>query len=364
MTALRRDPHLWIHLAGLASVPLWLDLCLAGLAVGDPVVPPWLEMGLLGLIGSGPLLWMQWQRPFYPFSLLLFAIRPDSLSPQRLQLLSQQRSWLGKTLAVVSASILVGALVLLYPLAPIAAGCTPFAGQSRAVGWLIGAIALFLANFFLQLAMSALQLLLTPDRVLGHTATYDTPRILQDFTVWGIRLRQVLPELQDDRDAIPDGPTAQAAADDANVMPGLVMVQAPIEHHAKPSPLTPLAESQLSEESSVDLSSGNPLEISDLPTAVAEEDLSDPVEEVAKRSDVGLLTHENNLETTATHPEQEAHDVHLAPAPLATAAETLADERLEEQLPGATPSEYTESSPLEEAETLHASVSNNTNSHY
>ncbi|MEM9245882.1 MAG: low-complexity tail membrane protein, partial [Cyanobacteria bacterium P01_F01_bin.153] len=76
MTALRRDPHLWIHLAGLASVPLWLDLCLAGLAVGDPVVPPWLEMGLLGLIGSGPLLWMQWQRPFYPFSLLLFAIRP------------------------------------------------------------------------------------------------------------------------------------------------------------------------------------------------------------------------------------------------------------------------------------------------
>lgn len=201
MIALRRDPHLWIHLVGLASLPLWLDLCLAGLAVGDPVVPPWLEVGLLGLVASGPLLWMQWQRPFYPFSLLLLATRPDSLSPQRLQLLSLQHSWLGKVLASASALVLLGILVKLYPLAPIAAGGTPLAEQPRAVGWLIGTIAFLLANFFLQLAVSALWLLLTPQQTVDRATTYETSRVLQDFTVLGIRLRQVLPEFEDDIDA-------------------------------------------------------------------------------------------------------------------------------------------------------------------
>ena len=67
MTLPHRDPYLWIHLAGLATVPLWLDIGLAGLAVGDPVVAPGVELLTLALVGTLPILWMQLQRPFYIF---------------------------------------------------------------------------------------------------------------------------------------------------------------------------------------------------------------------------------------------------------------------------------------------------------
>jgi hypothetical protein len=52
----RSDPYLWVHLAGLATVPLWIDLCLLGLAVGNPALPG-LELAVItvldGLAGAG-----------------------------------------------------------------------------------------------------------------------------------------------------------------------------------------------------------------------------------------------------------------------------------------------------------------------
>jgi hypothetical protein len=63
----RCDPYLWVHLAGLATVPLWIDLCLLGLAVGNPTWPG-LELGFIVAVGVLPVLVMQLRRPFYIFN--------------------------------------------------------------------------------------------------------------------------------------------------------------------------------------------------------------------------------------------------------------------------------------------------------
>ncbi len=195
MTSLRRDPYLWLYLAGLATLPLWLDGCLAGLAVGDPVLPPVFEMAGTALLGSGLALWLQWQRPWYVFSLGLVSLRPDRLSPARLKVLALQRSLWSRLLSVLATVGLIGVLAWLYPLAPIAAPSTPFMGQSRAVGWLVSTIAFLGANLCLQWALSVIPALWVPARVWQQVTPYEVDLILQDFVVPGLRLTQILPDL-------------------------------------------------------------------------------------------------------------------------------------------------------------------------
>ncbi len=184
----RRDPYLWIHLAGLATVPLWLDVCLAGLAVGDPTVPPWLELTTLGWVGTVPILWMQLQRPFYVFSLLVLAIRPDRLSEDRRRSLTLQRQWLSRGLAIAAAVLLFGILVWLYRLAPVAATTTPFANQTRTMGWLICAIAFFFANLFTQVPATVLGALLASAEDVSSTPPYPAASIRRGFMVVGVPL--------------------------------------------------------------------------------------------------------------------------------------------------------------------------------
>jgi hypothetical protein len=204
----RRDPYLWLHLAGLATVPLWLDICLAGLEVGEAVLTRWLELITLGGVGTVPILWMQWQRPFYIFSLLVLALRPDTLSEDRQRLLSQQRTWLSRGLVTVSAIALLCILFWLYQLAPLAANMTPFVGQPRAIGWLICAIAFLLANLFVQVPAMVVALLLVPPDHLSQLSAYNPERILQDFTVLGLRVRQILPDWSEIPDATTASPTS------------------------------------------------------------------------------------------------------------------------------------------------------------
>lgn len=197
MSSPRRDPYLWIHLAGFATVPLWLDVCLAGLAVGDPIVPPWLELALLALVGTVPILWMQLQRPFYIFSVPGLALRPDKLEPERRQLLTMQRGWLSRGLVIISAIALLLALYGLYQLAPIAATITPFAAQSRATGWLIGAGAFLAANLFTQVPATVAPLLVASPGPIERAEPIESSCILKRFTVLGIRVAKILPMLPD-----------------------------------------------------------------------------------------------------------------------------------------------------------------------
>ena len=81
------DPYLWIHLAGVAALPIFLEVCFLGLAVGDPVLPLGLELLLVAAVGIAPVVWMQWQRPFYIFSLMAIALKPEQLTVDRRKLL-------------------------------------------------------------------------------------------------------------------------------------------------------------------------------------------------------------------------------------------------------------------------------------
>ena len=195
MTLPHRDPYLWIHLAGLATVPLWLDICLAGLAVGDPVVAPGVELLTLGLVGTLPILWMQLQRPFYIFSVPGLALRPDQLSVERRRLLSLQRTLLSRLLVICSAIALLLGLYWLYQLAPIAADMTPFATKSRPTGWAIAAIAFLCANLFVQVPATVIPLLLTAPTTRPKTEPFESTDILKKFMVIGLRLEHILPDL-------------------------------------------------------------------------------------------------------------------------------------------------------------------------
>ncbi|MGQ9870047.1 low-complexity tail membrane protein [Leptodesmis sp.] len=187
------DPYLWIHLAGLASLPLWLELCWLGLAAGDPVLPFWLELSLVAAIGIVPIFWMQWQRPFYIFSLIGVALKPAQLTEDQRRLLTLFKSQRNRWLAIAPAIITFFALRQLYYLAPIATPVTPFAAEARWLGLLVAAIAFLGVNLFLQVPVSVFSVMLTGESTFAATAPYPLEPIRSDFTVLGIPVNQILP---------------------------------------------------------------------------------------------------------------------------------------------------------------------------
>lgn len=196
MRSFRLDPYLWVHLAGLAAVPLWLDICLLGLATGEPVLPTWLELALVAGLGILPVAWMQWRRPFCIFSLVFLSLRPDRLSEDRRRLLRLFKDPLVKFVTALAPVPLLWALNKLYMLAPLAADLTPFGLGGRWLGLVVAAIAFLLANLFVQVPLSVVRVLLTPQRVFDQLPPYAPEQVRQDFTLLGIRINQILPDWQ------------------------------------------------------------------------------------------------------------------------------------------------------------------------
>lgn len=188
------ERFLWIHIAGLAVLPITLGLCVLGLAVGDPVLPVWLELALVGSTGIGLVLWMQWQRPFYIFSILVIALHPEQLKPEQQRVLSLFKTSGSRLLTVLAAVGSAIGLWQLYKIAPIAAEVVPL--RSRLAGLLLAAVAFLASNLFFQVPLSALRILFVPNAKLCTTEPYPVERIKQDFTVVGLQVKQILPSLE------------------------------------------------------------------------------------------------------------------------------------------------------------------------
>ncbi|MEO1070288.1 MAG: low-complexity tail membrane protein, partial [Cyanobacteria bacterium J06638_6] len=188
----RCDPYLWVHLAGLATVPLWIDLCLLGLAVGNPTLPE-LELGVIVAVGVLPVLVMQLWQPFYIFCLPGLVVRPEALEDSQRRLLSQFRCLRVRLGALLAPIPLVWALVKLYPLAFLARELTPFSDWSRLGGLAIAVLGFFLANLFLQVPLAVLQVLGTPDRRFQQALLYPTDQIAADFRLIGLPVGKILP---------------------------------------------------------------------------------------------------------------------------------------------------------------------------
>jgi hypothetical protein len=194
MRSFRSDPYLWVHLAGVAAVPIFLELCLVGLGMGNSLMPIWFELLFVGGLGIAPILWMQWQKPFSIFSLLLLAVRSDHLTEDQRKILGLFKDPIQRVLSVAVAIAMAAMLWQLYRVAPVAHGLI-LPSATRGAGLLWAAIAFFFANLFLQVPMSVLRVLLLGDRTLVAAAPYPVEQIPSAFTIAGFRVQKILPEL-------------------------------------------------------------------------------------------------------------------------------------------------------------------------
>lgn len=189
------EPYLWIHVAGAAVLPITLELCLLGLAIGDPIFPPVIERFLVLSAGIAPILWMQWQRPFYIFSILFVGVQPEYLTTDQRRILRRFKTPTHQALTALVAIGLGGLFLQLYRIAPLVLEPAARFPQWRGLGLLIAAIAFLLTNLFLQIPLSVLRVMLTSDAEFATTEPYAIDQIRPNFSIFGWRVRQILPPL-------------------------------------------------------------------------------------------------------------------------------------------------------------------------
>jgi len=188
------DPYLWIHVAGIAAVPLSLLICLLGLAASDPILPPWLELGLIAIVGIAPIAWMQIQKPFYIFSLLAVALRPPQLSEAQRKILTMFLERRNPIVTGLAALALFLVLKQIYTIAPIAEAVTPISG--RGLGLIVAALGFFASNLFLQVPLSVLLVMLSNDTEVAQSSAIEVDQIPQRFLVFGFPVNAIVPPLK------------------------------------------------------------------------------------------------------------------------------------------------------------------------
>ncbi len=181
----KSDPFLWIHLSGLAAVPIWLELGWLGLATGGPVLPVPLEVGIVaGVSGVLPAV-MQLLRPFYIFSIPGLVVRAGQLGVSQRQILRQMSDRRNYLVILAVPLVWSGIIWQLYRLAPLVSGASPLPAGWHGVGLAIAIGAFALANLMTQVPLAVLQVLLTPEAELAALEPYPTAQIPQDFTGLG-----------------------------------------------------------------------------------------------------------------------------------------------------------------------------------
>ncbi|HYW19583.1 MAG TPA: low-complexity tail membrane protein [Nodularia sp. (in: cyanobacteria)] len=195
MASFRSEPILWIHVAGLAMLPVFLVLCLLFLSVGKPFLPVWMELFLVAGIGVLPLLWMQLHRPFYIFAILGVALKPENLTEQQRKILCLINTKLNRFLSLVAAILLIGVLWQLYQVVPQLESLAKFLPQWRSLGLLLAALAFFASNLFLQIPVSVARVLVTNETEFAALEPLSLEKIQQDFTILGVRVNQIVPRI-------------------------------------------------------------------------------------------------------------------------------------------------------------------------
>jgi hypothetical protein len=136
---------------------------------------------------------MQWERPFYFYSLLIVMLQPQDLDDSQrriLRLVKMRRNPLVLALAAGSLFVL---LRQIYDLSAIAIELTPI--PNRFLGLGVSAAAFFLANLFLQVPLCMAQVLLTAEAEFAQADPYPATAVLSDFTAIGVAVSRIIPEL-------------------------------------------------------------------------------------------------------------------------------------------------------------------------
>jgi hypothetical protein len=204
------DPYLWVHLAGIATVPILLELCLVTLAISTPFLPEGLEYVVVAIASIGPILWMQWQRPFCIYSLLPLTLKPDELTVEQRRLLTLFKRGKGRVAAGLVAVFMAWVLWQLYRFAPLALNVAPNLPGGRITGMLGAIVTFLLANLFVQVPISVLLVLLTRESQVNSTDPYPVAVVASDFSFIGFPVRRILPELSPPAKATSVSPVAPA----------------------------------------------------------------------------------------------------------------------------------------------------------
>ena len=188
MFKVQQNRYLWVHLVGLAAVPLLLDICLAGLASTGAASPFGFQFWMVAIVGIVPSAWMQIQRPFYIYSLPPLAVKPASLSENDRRCLTVLKSWQIKALAGVTAGFSLWLLIRLYDKLPqVLPVMEPRAGLVSAIA------AFFFACLFLQISVSVVRSLLIGQDTLNRVKPIEPGKVASSFFIPGIRVRKILP---------------------------------------------------------------------------------------------------------------------------------------------------------------------------
>ncbi|MGL5835620.1 MAG: low-complexity tail membrane protein [Waterburya sp.] len=186
----RSELFLWIHLGGIIVFPLMLGMTLIGLGVGNRY-SYWLEIPLLIVIAILPILLMQLYRPFNIFSVLFLALQPNSLTANQRKILALFKRKQQKVVNTLATGLMLVNLWLLYYFAPGAAPLANLLPQQRILGLAIACVALFGSNLFLQIPLSAFQVLLTNELEFAQIQQCTPEEIETDFTTAGIRVTRI-----------------------------------------------------------------------------------------------------------------------------------------------------------------------------
>ncbi|MEO1620068.1 MAG: low-complexity tail membrane protein [Cyanobacteria bacterium J06632_3] len=185
---MQQNRYLWVHIAGLAVVPLLLDGCLAGLASAGPALPYGGQFWAIALISIAPSLAMQWLKPFYIFSLPPLALKPDALSDNQRRCLQLFQSWQVKAIAGLTAGLSYWLLAQLYIMSPrMTPVFTPVGGLA------IATLTFFIVCAILQISISSARVLLVSQRALQRVPAMETEKIRERFLILGFGLKQLLP---------------------------------------------------------------------------------------------------------------------------------------------------------------------------
>jgi len=196
---LRSEPFLWIHLAGIAVLPISMELTIIGLSIGDGY-PFVLELPLLIGIAVLPILLMQLFRPFDIFSILFLALKPNCLNDRQRVVLSLFKTFKQKLFSTIAAVMMTLLLWLLYRLSPLATGVVDFIPQQRILGLVIAAAGFLASNLFLQIPLSVLLVLSTKQSKLAKIKPYPLDEIQQGYTIAGIKIDKILWFLETEAD--------------------------------------------------------------------------------------------------------------------------------------------------------------------
>ncbi|ANV83708.1 hypothetical protein AWQ21_04510 [Picosynechococcus sp. PCC 7003] len=187
------EPYFWLHVAGLALLPLIWSLLAIALAIGIPFPVANVELGLIVLLGGVPVWLLQILRPWQPFSLFVFQIPPERLDERQRQILRLVQGTRQPILNVLGAIAMVILLWQVAHYAPLAVGLTAGLPQWHILGLFAAILLFFFGNILLQIPLTLLPALLISETTAQAIDPHPTVSIRRDFACWGLPLGQLFP---------------------------------------------------------------------------------------------------------------------------------------------------------------------------